>query len=313
MTMAPFLRENTRPAFLSLLLHGAIAVALLFAADISFHHASLGGSAPIEATVVDSRLLVKAAATHRTVAPPAPAPTPPAPTPQPSAAAVQQALEQRQAEQQHLALQRAAEQAAAAAKRQAAAIEAQREAAIEAKRAAAVQAKREAVAEARREAAAQAKREAVAEANREAAAQAKREAAAEARREAARQAKRKAAAQAAARAAMQAELRQQIQAEERADAIAEGPLADAYRAALQSRIIQAWIKPPAAKAGIDCLVRVTQVPGGEVTHAQVTQCNGDAAVRQSIENAVYRASPLPTPPDPSLFHRTLILEFKPDE
>ena len=298
--MAPFLRENTRPAFFSLLLHGAIAAALLFAADFSFHHASLGGSTPIQATIVDSRLLRAGTAAHRAApppAPPAPAKSAPAkPAVQPSAAAQQQALAQRQAAQQHLARQRAAEQAAAAAKRAAAA---------QAKLAAATEAKRAAAAEARREAAAEAKREA--------AAQAKREAAAEAKREAAAAAKRKAAAQAAARATMQAELRQQIQAEEHADAIAAGPLADAYRAALQSRIIQAWIKPPAAKPGIDCLVRVTQVPGGEVTRARVTQCNGDAAVRQSIENAVYRASPLPTPPDPSLFHRTLILEFKPDE
>ncbi|MDE2296260.1 MAG: hypothetical protein KGL36_12505, partial [Gammaproteobacteria bacterium] len=60
--MAPFLRENTRPAFLSLMLHGVIAAALLFAADFSFHHASVGSSAPIQATVVDSRLLNAAAA-----------------------------------------------------------------------------------------------------------------------------------------------------------------------------------------------------------------------------------------------------------
>ncbi|MDE1924157.1 MAG: TonB C-terminal domain-containing protein, partial [Gammaproteobacteria bacterium] len=98
-----------------------------------------------------------------------------------------------------------------------------------------------------------------------------------------------------------------------AQQVASGPLADQYRAALQNRIMHAWIKPAAARAGIDCLVQVTQVPGGEVTNAQVTKCNGDDAVRQSIENAVYRASPLPEPPDPSLFDRTLVLEFKPDE
>ncbi len=126
-------------------------------------------------------------------------------------------------------------------------------------------------------------------------------------------AKRLAEARARARAALQAQVQSQVAAEEHADEVARGPLADQYRAALQSRIIQAWIKPPAARAGIDCLVQVTQVQGGDVTGARVTQCNGDAAVRQSIENAVYRASPLPTPPDPSLFHRTLILEFKPNE
>jgi hypothetical protein len=28
---------------------------------------------------------------------------------------------------------------------------------------------------------------------------------------------------------------------------------------------------------------------------------------------VYRASPLPDPPDPSLFHRVFVLEFKPND
>jgi colicin import membrane protein len=60
-------------------------------------------------------------------------------------------------------------------------------------------------------------------------------------------------------------------------------------------------------------VEVTQVPGGTVTAAHVTQCNGDAAVRQSIENAVYRASPLPDPPDPALFEKNFVFRFRPNE
>jgi hypothetical protein len=79
-------------------------------------------------------------------------------------------------------------------------------------------------------------------------------------------------------------------------AVEASPLRDRYVASLRNRIQKAWIKPPSARVGVDCLVEVTQVPGGEVTAARVTQCNGDAAVRQSIENAVYRASPLPDPP-----------------
>ena len=101
--------------------------------------------------------------------------------------------------------------------------------------------------------------------------------------------------------------------EEHVAAVEASPLADRYKASLQARIQKAWIKPPSARVGIDCLVEVTQVPGGEVTSARVTQCNGDAAVRQSIENAVYRASPLPDPPDPALFQRNFAFRFKPDE
>jgi colicin import membrane protein len=95
--------------------------------------------------------------------------------------------------------------------------------------------------------------------------------------------------------------------------VESGPLRDRYIALLRNKIQNAWIKPPSAHAGVDCLVDVTQVPGGEVTAARVTQCNGDAAVRQSIENAVYRSSPLPDPPDPALFERHFVLRFKPDE
>jgi colicin import membrane protein len=49
-----------------------------------------------------------------------------------------------------------------------------------------------------------------------------------------------------------------------------------------------------------------------VTQVTIGECNGDQAVRESIERAVYRASPLPPPPDPSLFDRNLRINFKPD-
>ena len=61
------------------------------------------------------------------------------------------------------------------------------------------------------------------------------------------------------------------------------------------------------------MVHVTQVPGGEVVGVRVGECNGDDSVKASIEAAVLKASPLPEPPDPSLFERNLRLEFKPDE
>ena len=111
----------------------------------------------------------------------------------------------------------------------------------------------------------------------------------------------------------EAELRRQMADEERVSAVESGPLRDRYITLLRNKIQNAWIKPPSATAGVDCQVQVTQVAGGEVTAARVTQCNGDAAVRQSIENAVYRASPLPDPPDPALFERNFVLRFKPNE
>ena len=161
----------------------------------------------------------------------------------------------------------------------------------------------------------QAQREAeakrVAETQRKAEAEAKRKAAAEAEAEA----KRKAAAEADDRrikAEREAELQRALSAEEdRRKASRLAGLGAQWAQAIQARVQRAWIRPPSAKAGLDCLVIVTQVPGGTVVRAEVRSCNGDEAVKQSIEAAVFRASPLPPPPDPALFERTLELRFRP--
>ena len=68
------------------------------------------------------------------------------------------------------------------------------------------------------------------------------------------------------------------------------------------------------RPGTQCEVRVTQVPGGTWSRrVQVVRCNGDETVRQSIEAAVYRASPLPQPSDPALFDRNLVVTFRPED
>ena len=82
---------------------------------------------------------------------------------------------------------------------------------------------------------------------------------------------------------------------------------------IRDRVTRAWIRPPSARAGVNCEVHVTQIPGGVVTGVQIGSCNGDQAVRESIEAAVYRASPLPTPSNPDLFDRSLVFNFHPDE
>jgi colicin import membrane protein len=116
-----------------------------------------------------------------------------------------------------------------------------------------------------------------------------------------------------AKSEREAELRRQLADEEHVSAVEASPARAQYIARLSARIQNAWIKPPSARAGLDCVVNITQIPGGEVTGAHVSQCNGDAAARQSIENAVLRASPLPPPPDPALFQRNLVIHFHPDE
>jgi colicin import membrane protein len=115
------------------------------------------------------------------------------------------------------------------------------------------------------------------------------------------------------KARRESELRAQLAAEERVNAARGSAEAAAWIALIRDRVTRAWIRPPSARAGVNCEVRVTQVPGGVVTNVQIGECNGDAAVRESIEAAVYRASPLPMPSNPDLFDRSLKFNFHPGE
>jgi len=298
--MAGFLREHSWAVVFSVLLHGLLAAALLYGALISVRHTPLSNQPlPIDAVVVDSQVLraaqravtdedaarAQAAAEQRAAA----------------AAAAQAETEAKEAEQATRAADEAA-RAAADAKAQAAERLASEEKAVAEERAA----EAAHAADVKRAADAKRAQEAKREADAKAAEDAKR--AAEARQ--AEEAKRAAD---QAKLEREAELRRQMAAEERANAVQSSPLRDQYMARLQSRIQNAWIRPPSARVGLDCLVEVTQSPDGEVLDAHVTQCNGDAATSESIKNAAYRASPLPTPPDPALFARTFAFHFHPDQ
>lgn len=115
------------------------------------------------------------------------------------------------------------------------------------------------------------------------------------------------------REAMEAELREALAAEEtRQTAVAAG-LLDQYVREIQQRVERNWNRPPGAGVGLSCQVTVRQLPSGDVIDVRIGACNGDATVVRSIEAAVLKASPLPTPPDPSLFERNLIFVFEPDE
>lgn len=109
-------------------------------------------------------------------------------------------------------------------------------------------------------------------------------------------------------------LREHEIAEEQArlDAMNSGALAR-YQYAIQKQIQRNWVEPASAVAGLECVINVRQGPGGVVLDASIGRCNGDEAVKRSIVAAVRRASPLPTPEDPTLFDRNLRITFKPEQ
>lgn len=104
--------------------------------------------------------------------------------------------------------------------------------------------------------------------------------------------------------------RQAMEAEEAATAARNSPEMSAYVAAIQSKIQRNWIRPATAPDDLACSVRVSQLPSGQVTRAQVISCNGNDAVVRSVEAAVMKASPLPLPANPLLFSRDMRLNFR---
>ncbi len=116
-----------------------------------------------------------------------------------------------------------------------------------------------------------------------------------------------------ARLTAEAALEAQLSAEtSRATALAQGGL-DEWNLRVRERVESNWYRPATARRGLHCRVAVTLVPGGTVVSAVVEDCNGDAAVRESLRTAVLRSSPLPMPQDARLFERQLVLEFTPDD
>ena len=61
---------------------------------------------------------------------------------------------------------------------------------------------------------------------------------------------------------------------------------DQYIRLIADKIERNWNKPLSAKPGLECVVNVVQIPGGDVVDVKVSRCNGDDAVARSIEDAV---------------------------
>jgi colicin import membrane protein len=89
---------------------------------------------------------------------------------------------------------------------------------------------------------------------------------------------------------------------------------DEYIRQIQAKIALNWNQPLSVKPGLECRINVVQLLTGDVVDAKVdnAHCNGDDAVKRSIEAAVQKASPLPKPPSQAVFERNLIVTFRPD-
>jgi colicin import membrane protein len=279
-------------AALSVLMHGALIAALVYGWLVFRHQSKPEPTLAINATVVGPQALNGGGA-RKSTPPPAPVATPPPPPP-PAPTEDEQTVpalkppditppQQAQSSSQSVSSQAPPDAAKAEQAR-----EAKEEAERKAKEA--------------EEAQARAEEKRVAEAKRKAEEERK----AEQERKAQEQRR---AEEAKSLALNQSDLQESVADEERLLEARSGPAMASWKQLIEARIHQAWIQPPTVRSGLDCTLTVTQVPGGQIVNVKLDSCNGDAAVQQSIEDAAYRASPLPAPPDPSLFVRELTIHF----
>lgn len=128
-------------------------------------------------------------------------------------------------------------------------------------------------------------------------------------------ARRQAEADAQRQAVAEADMRQQManeQAEFRAGQIATK--GEAYYGAIQSQVTNNWFRPPTARPGLRCRLKIVQIPGGEVISAAIAgTCNADEATRRSLVAAVERAGSLPYRGFEEVFEREIDFIFTYDE
>ena len=110
----------------------------------------------------------------------------------------------------------------------------------------------------------------------------------------------------------EADMQRQMEAEFRAGQIATK--GDEYYAAIQSQVTNNWLRPPTARPGLRCRLRIVQIPGGEVISAAIAgKCNADEATRRSLEAAVERTGSLPYRGFEGVFEREIDFIFTYDD
>lgn len=91
-----------------------------------------------------------------------------------------------------------------------------------------------------------------------------------------------------------------------------GAMSGRYVGQIHARIDRAWQRPRTSIGApiFQCQVQVDQDGLGRVDEVTLLQCNGGARWQLSLVHAIEAASPLPAPPNPAVFARHVLLEFR---
>jgi colicin import membrane protein len=86
-----------------------------------------------------------------------------------------------------------------------------------------------------------------------------------------------------------------------------------YKDLIAQKVERNWLRPAGTARGLTCRVLVHQLPTGDVVSVEVVRSSGNGVFDRSVENAVRKASPLPPPPDKSVFDREIVFNFEPSD
>jgi len=76
---------------------------------------------------------------------------------------------------------------------------------------------------------------------------------------------------------------------------------DKYKAMIIGAISRQWILPDNANNSLSSQFRIRLAPNGAVLEVSLTRSSGDQILDRSAQSAIYKASPLPVPSDPTTF------------
>lgn len=113
-----------------------------------------------------------------------------------------------------------------------------------------------------------------------------------------------------------------VSAADSADSAEIEHLSGIYTGQIHARIERGWQRPRTAvniiqdgssdtfgEEPFKCRVQILQDGIGNIEDIFLENCNGSAAWRRSLVVAIQQASPLPAPPDPLVFSRTITMDF----
>lgn len=116
----------------------------------------------------------------------------------------------------------------------------------------------------------------------------------------------------------EAEKRKQAQAAAAQNAERQARIAgevDKYKALIVNAIGRNWILPDNVDSSLSSQFRIRLAPDGAVLEVSLTRSSGDPLLDRSAQTAIYKASPLPVPTDPTTFNmfRDISLTVRPEQ